>query len=274
MYIPIELLEIIISFLDIETTNTLIKALDYATDRFDWSMIYSYIYGKYKRITYEDYKRYQHIEIFKHKINNLNLYITNISRGDDSDDDQIPIDQMNIEQLLTVKFLHMYPRDNITKFPQEIGYLINITSLDIGSCFLVELPQEISLLVNLERLWLMYNQLTNPFIVLGTLTKLNFLMMHTNKINKIPVEISKLVDLKCICLGNNLVEYISDELFKLPKLKSVSLYSNNMKLSIIPNNIITSNIEGMYLGGNLITKYKFHEKFGQWIRDNKVNIDF
>ncbi len=143
--------------------------------------------------------------------------------------------------------------------------MLNLQSLDIGSCHLTELPQELSLLVNLERVWLMYNSLTAPFEVLSKLPQLTFIMLHTNKIKYIPPVISKMVNLEHIGLGNNKITGISKELFRLPFLGNVSLYANQLKIDCIPNSLKESKLKFIGLSDNQIDENKFRKRFNDWI---------
>lgn len=273
LIVPIELIEVIISYTDIDTSDNLIKALNINTKRLSVGLIHQYKYGKYKNIGYEEYARSGHLENLKYKIKTLNVYITNVDRGEEYDDTFVSIENMKtVEQLLTVDHLHMYKRDTITKFPKEICYLLNLKRLDIGSCHLTELPQELSLLVNLELVWLMYNELTTPFEVLSELPQLTFLMLHTNKIKYIPSIISKMINLEHIGLGNNKITGISKDLFRLPKLGNVSLYANQLKIDCIPNSLKESKLKFIGLSDNQIDEDKFRKRFNDWIVKNGVYV--
>lgn len=84
---------------------------------------------------------------------------------------------------------------NLHSIPTNIGLLINLIVLNVGSNHLKSLSSELGLLVNLNQLFL-----------------------SDNKLLCLPNEIGLLIDLNEIDISNNLIHYLPIEMKKLTKL--------------------------------------------------------
>ncbi len=97
---------------------------------------------------------------------------------------------------------NLFLRDNnLTELPKEIGNLINLTDLFLGSN-LTELPKEIGNLTNLTNLFLGDN-LTELPKEIGNLTNLRGLYVFGCDFTELPKEIENLTNLTALDLKGN-----------------------------------------------------------------------
>ena len=124
--------------------------------------------------------------------------------------------------------------------PQEIGYLTNLTDLNLYWNQLTgSIPSELGYLTNLEMLSLGENELTGSIPPeLGNLTNLIELILRKNQLSgNIPSEIGSLTNLVFLDLyGNELMGEIPPELENLNNLEKLYLYNNQLS-GMIPSEI-------------------------------------
>ena len=87
--------------------------------------------------------------------------------------------------------------------PPEVGWLTDLTSLDLASNQLTGIPAALGRLANLENLSLSDNELTEIPAALGGLASLRFLNLSANRLKEIPATLGRLVDLRFLNLSSN-----------------------------------------------------------------------
>ncbi|MCP4611866.1 MAG: GTP-binding protein [Planctomycetes bacterium] len=132
------------------------------------------------------------------------------------------------------KELNLSYRD-ITSLPAEIGWLENLTILDLWGNQLSSLPAEIGNLINLKKIWLSENILRSLPPEIGNLKNLTKLDLSTNKLSNLPPEISTLKNLTHVWLDGNKFTDIS-AFMGLKKLQLLDICNN--QISELPKKII------------------------------------
>src|SRR5665647_503828 len=122
--IPSELTEIILSYVNSEDLDNLIKLLHV---KINWGTIHLYRFGDYEQIDYSDYIR--KVGSFEFKTI-LKLPHT-------------------INYLMNMRDLYLFNL-NIKEIPRQIGYLINLEELYLNINQIREIPSEIGRLSNLR----------------------------------------------------------------------------------------------------------------------------
>ena len=119
--------------------------------------------------------------------------------------------------------------------PAEIGKLVNLQSLDLGSNSLYgPVPPEIGNLVNLQSLILSDNGLSESIPAeIGKLVNLQSLILNDNHLSEsIPAEIGNLVNLQSLILFNNgLSGTVPAEFGNLMSLQSLDLHWNQTNIN-------------------------------------------
>ncbi|MCY3808097.1 MAG: Ig-like domain-containing protein [Gemmatimonadetes bacterium] len=159
-------------------------------------------------------------------------------------------------------------RDNrlIGEIPPELGDLLNIEWLDLGSNLVWhdpganrlrgEIPPELGRLSSLRGLRLDDNFLTGEIPPeLGRLSNLEFLDLGSNRLTgAIPAELGSLSNLEWLNLEyNSLTGEIPPEVGSLPNLEWLNLGRNSLTGEIPPELGSLSNLEWLNLGRNSLT---------------------
>ncbi|KAG0279632.1 hypothetical protein BGZ96_001889 [Linnemannia gamsii] len=107
--------------------------------------------------------------------------------------------------------------------PMEIGFLRNLTLLDLSKNCLRNLPESITHLSKLVELKLSFNQLETIPAGIGGLTKLASLTLDNNRITSIPPQIGLIKDLVNLDLSDNPIKVLPAEVGKLQFLRRLKL---------------------------------------------------
>jgi hypothetical protein len=123
--------------------------------------------------------------------------------------------------------------NQLLEIPPEIGYMRNLTFLDISQNSLLYIPQEIGHLSSLEELRLSGNKLTTIPSSFGLLRALKSLYLDHNLLEFIPSEFGILDHLEVFDLTQNQLKFIPEELLWIEKLKSLVLQNNPLQTDFI-----------------------------------------
>ncbi|WP_422107088.1 hypothetical protein [Winogradskyella sp.] len=107
----------------------------------------------------------------------------------------------------------------IKRLPKDIGRLINLRHLNLGSNRIKELPESFGELVGLEDLSLGSNDLRVLPKSFSQLKNLDFCGLAYNRFNDFPEEVLGLENILTLWLHNNAFKAIPDDIAELPKLK-------------------------------------------------------
>ncbi|KAF9124275.1 hypothetical protein BGW39_008328 [Mortierella sp. 14UC] len=107
--------------------------------------------------------------------------------------------------------------------PMEIGFLRNLTLLDLSKNCLKSLPESITHLSKLVELKLSFNQLETIPAGIGGLTKLASLTLDNNRITSIPPQIGLIKELVNLDLSDNPIRVLPAEVGKLQFLRRLKL---------------------------------------------------
>lgn len=105
----------------------------------------------------------------------------------------------------------------------EIGFLRNLTLLDLSKNCLKSLPDSITHLTKLVELKLSFNQLETIPAGIGGLTKLASLTLDNNRITSIPAQIGLIKELVNLDLSDNPIRVLPAEVGKLQFLRRLKL---------------------------------------------------
>jgi Leucine-rich repeat (LRR) protein len=109
----------------------------------------------------------------------------------------------------------------LTEIPAEIGYMKNLTKLDLSKNKLEHIPDTIGFLHKLSELRLSENQLTSVPSSIGSLKKLLTLMLDYNKIVELPPEIGEIKTLVNLDVRENPITVLPAELGRLQYLRKL-----------------------------------------------------
>ena len=156
--------------------------------------------------------------------------------------------------------------------PSEIGYLTNLTYLDLRVNQLTGIPSEIGALTNLEYLSLSQNDITGSIpSEIGNLTNLTELNLGENQLTgEIPSEIGNLTNLTSLSLFNNqLTGEIPSEIGNLMNLIALVLRDNQLT-GEIPESIcdIYPNLNTFYINNNQLCP-PYPSCIPQWMIDSQ-----
>ena len=127
----------------------------------------------------------------------------------------------------------------LTKIPEAIANLTNLTQLDLYNNKITEIPEAIAKLTNLTQLHLGFNQITEIPEAIAKLTNLTQLDLTGNQINEIPEAIAKLTNLTELDLSYNKITEIPVAITKLTNLTQLDLSYN--KITEVPLEILNTN---------------------------------
>ena len=207
-FIPIELIEIIVPYLDTAGLESFLKYHD-VKNFINWNTVYTLHFNKIRNANYGLYFSSLSIEKLKEK---LNLEGTE-------------------EEIYNWKSLNL-SRNSIEEIPKEIGQLINLKELDLNNNRIKEIPQEIGKLINLEILNLDHNQIEKIPESIGKLINLKKLFLENNNLMIISSGIENLKNLNILDINNNQLLSITKDIFKIKSLTYLKyLFLNNNMLT-------------------------------------------
>ncbi|CAO3665089.1 hypothetical protein G6F70_007405 [Rhizopus microsporus] len=111
--------------------------------------------------------------------------------------------------------------NQMTELPKEVGYLKNLTVLNISENKLVELPDTIAFLSKLKALNVSHNQLSTLPPSIGQLRKLVIIIANNNQLAHLPKEISELSKLVSLNLSFNPLKSLPAEIATLTTLRKL-----------------------------------------------------
>lgn len=156
----------------------------------------------------------------------------------------------------------------LTKLPQELFQLTELTHLCLGDNNLTELPPELCNLIKLTRLELWKNQLSRLPAEICQLKNLSALDLSGNKLTLIPQEIFCITSLNSLNLSCNQLTELSLETFRLIKLTEIDIWENQLKF--LPHEISKLvNLRILNIGRNQLTCLP--EAIGQLIHLEHLN---
>ena len=139
----------------------------------------------------------------------------------------------NIKKLSNLKEISLSGNFNV--LPDEMGYLKNLTTLNIPFIKITSLPNTIGKLKNLKILDAKFCKLKKLPESIGKLENLENLNLGYNKIEKLPKSIHKLIHLKELNLNNNNLTELPSSIGYLSSLEILEVSNNN--LTAIPDDI-------------------------------------
>ncbi len=118
----------------------------------------------------------------------------------------------------------------LTKIPEAIAKLTNLTQLYLSSNQITEIPEAIANLTNLTQLYLSYNQITEIPEAIAKLTNLTQLVLFKNQITQIPEAIESLPKLEKLDLRGNPLPISPEILGSFDRVGSVKDIFNYLQL--------------------------------------------
>ncbi|MDF5712105.1 MAG: leucine-rich repeat domain-containing protein, partial [Nostoc sp. S4] len=143
--------------------------------------------------------------------------------------------------------------NQITKIPESIGQLSNLTELVLHKNQISEIPESIGQLSNLSKLYLYENQISEISEWIGQLSNLTLLSLYENQISEISESIGQLSNLTLFSLDNNQISKIPESIGQLSNLTLFSL-SNNQISEISESIGQLKNLSKLYLYENQISE--------------------
>ncbi|KAF7729624.1 hypothetical protein EC973_003997 [Apophysomyces ossiformis] len=110
-------------------------------------------------------------------------------------------------------------QNQMTSLPPEVGYLKNLRALNTSHNQLETIPDTIAFLSKLKILNLSHNNITYLPPSIGLLPKLQYMILNNNKLEEIPRELAQLRDLARLTLSHNPLKAIPAEIATLKSLK-------------------------------------------------------
>ncbi len=185
------------------------------------------------------------------------------------------IDELKSLDSLSFVEIGYLDEDKVNHLPEEIGNLIELTHLGLGSAThseiyktcVTSLPNEIGNLSKLTSLHAQFNRLEELPIQIGKLTQLEDLKLGGNKLTSLPKEIGDLASLKILTLWSNNIEHLPKEIGNLHKLEGLDI--NNNPITRLPNEIVNlTHLKTFYYDKeNLL----FNEQQKIWIEQLRGN---
>ena len=196
-FIPIELIELIIPYLDTEGLSSFLDSYD-VKDLINWTIVYNLHFLQFKNVGYGEYKMFLSIEQLKQK---LKL-------------------KESVEEIYNLKELDL-ANNKITEIPKEIGMLINLEELELSYNKITKIPDTMGKLINLQYLSLFGNKIVDLPETFGNLINLQVLNLRNNEIIKIPKSVGNLRNLEYLYLQNNKISITVEKLTneEMTKLK-------------------------------------------------------
>ncbi|KAI8362389.1 hypothetical protein B0O80DRAFT_372919, partial [Mortierella sp. GBAus27b] len=113
--------------------------------------------------------------------------------------------------------------NDLCSVPVEIGFLRNLTLLDLSRNSLTVLPDSIRYLTKLVELKLSFNFLESLPASIGALAKLTSLHLDNNRLDRIPSQIGLIKGLSILDLNDNPLSVLPAEIAKLQYLRRLRL---------------------------------------------------
>lgn len=160
----------------------------------------------------------------------------------DLDGNEITVFSPSITNITSLEKV-VFDSEHISEIPKEIGKLINLKTLEMGSYKgkLSTLPKSFTNLKKLEKLDLSSNQFSKVPQEVFTLDKLRDLDFGSNKITEIPKEIIQLNALEELSFSSNQISSIPYEIAELASLETFFIYEN--PIENVPESILDEGIE-------------------------------
>ena len=253
--IPIELIEIILSYLHTHDLNIFIE-INNLKSLINWTRICNLHFISNKtNIIYQDFLNYLEIQkiIPILGFNGL-LKIKSFSNELSLIEEIINLKKLDLTNTRIQKIGIRHNR--LTYFPKEIGNLYNLTYLDLSYNMIDEIPKEISNLYNLTYLDLSYNKgwskCKNPLKLpkeISLLINLKEIHLQGDLLIEFPQEILSLINLKELWLEGNSIKEIPKEIENLTNLQILDL-DNNFIIKLPKELKSLTNLERLYLENN------------------------
>ncbi|CAI2163268.1 6547_t:CDS:2 [Funneliformis geosporum] len=125
--------------------------------------------------------------------------------------------------------------NELTEIPAEIGYMKNLTKLDLSKNKLKYIPDTIGFLHKLVELRLSDNQLTYIPSSIGSLKKLGTLLLDNNKLTELPPEIGEIKTLVNLDVRENPITVLPAELGRLQYLRKLRTEGCSLKTEFVHN---------------------------------------
>jgi hypothetical protein len=125
--------------------------------------------------------------------------------------------------------------NGLVTFPNKIGTLTHLNSIQSTCNFHEFIPNEIFQLCNLTVLSFSYNNIKLIPTNIGVLVNLVYLHLNNNKIENIPTEIGMLVNLRILSLQHNQINQCPTELGNAKLLTYLDLSQN--KINMLPSEL-------------------------------------
>jgi len=110
----------------------------------------------------------------------------------------------------------------LTRLPDDIGRLTNMTIFSVGNNNLTSLPESVGNLKNLTAISAPYNNLRALPESIGNLKKLTDVMINHNEFTEIPPVLSKVTKLRSLYLSENKnIKKISEQIKRFPNFKNL-----------------------------------------------------
>ena len=142
---------------------------------------------------------------------------------------------------------------NFSQFPDSIGNLTSLTSLNVGFTEITKLPEWIGSLSALASLDVSRTRITKLPEWIGSLSALASLYVDNTQSTKLPESIVNLSTLTSLSLGGTQITELPESIGSLSAL--ASLYVDNTQLTKLPESIVNlSTLASLSLGGTQITE--------------------
>lgn len=119
--------------------------------------------------------------------------------------------------------------NQLTKLPESIGQLRNLQTLDVSDNRLTALPESLGDLTQLQSLRISDNALTTLPDCLGRLQKLRRLYAYKNQLQIVPHALGNLAELEELELGSNRLRQVPEILKSCRRLRILTLHANGLR---------------------------------------------
>jgi len=143
--------------------------------------------------------------------------------------------------------------NNLTEIPEIITRLQNLTTLDLSDNNLTEIPESIIRLQNLTWLNLSGNNLTKITESITKLQNLTTLYLSDNNLTEMPETITRQQNLTMLALSRNHLTEIPESIIRLQNLTWLNLSGNNLT-KITESITKLQNLTTLYLSDNNLTE--------------------
>jgi hypothetical protein len=181
---------------------------------------------------------------------------------------------------------------DLEEIPEELGWLVQLTELNLSNNRLVNLPGWLSNLSHLNKLHLQYNQLDDLPDYIGRFANLAWLNLSGNQLTRLPPTVGKLTGLIGLDLQGNRLISLPESIGNLTQLRQLDLQENRLtslpesigklqllsQLNLFENNLIDlpetighlTGLTALDLSNNQLTKLP--ESIGSLTRLNRLNL--